>query len=638
MKMTLKSLELTDFKGTKHSKVEFTGNSKISGDNGTGKTTLAVAWLWLMADVNYELKSNPNIRPNGQEESLPTVAAVIDVDGKEITLMKQQKCKKSKPDANGVQKIALTNNYEINSVPKTQRDFDAYLKDLEIDTDKFLCLSHPDLFMTQKQDAMRKTLFGMATDTASDYDIAASDARLKDLAELLTQYSADEVQAMNKATIKKINDECGNDGKAIQNQIIGLEHAKVTYDTAELELHKSELQREIATEELKLKQPDSERKKLEQEKFELQFEINGVKTEMNDALTRQRRELQSKADDLKSAIAKIDRSIDEDAAVKKSASDMISAYEKQLADAKTDYTSKSAEKYSGSDICPTCGQKLPDEMIENAKEIFENTKKQALEEISRRGNNAKIMQDKWKKKIDQYTFNIEANQDAKKDLDAQYAGIVSEFEKLPSEPDYSTNDMYTELIAKDTDLVNRIAALPEEPDNSDVAAKIVDLKKQYEEVSGKIGAVYHNNDIDAQISALRDKQRQYEQEKANAERILDMLNSLSKLKNERLTDEINKHFSIVRWKLFDYQKNGEYKEVCIPVIDGYEFKDSTNRGRDLKAKLDIVYSLQNYYKQWFPVFFDDSDLLATMYYNDNTQLIYTEVVPGQELKIESEEK
>ena len=45
------------------------------------------------------------------------------MDGKEITIAKMQKRKVGKPDANGISKVTLTNTYEINSVPKTERDF-----------------------------------------------------------------------------------------------------------------------------------------------------------------------------------------------------------------------------------------------------------------------------------------------------------------------------------------------------------------------------------------------------------------------------------------------------------------------------------------------------------------------------------
>lgn len=80
-----------------------------------------------------------------------------------------QKRKVGKPDKNGVSKITITNTYEINSVPKTERDFKAYLEELGFEFDKFLICSHPNVFtkdlsLKKKQDEMRKYLFTMASE------------------------------------------------------------------------------------------------------------------------------------------------------------------------------------------------------------------------------------------------------------------------------------------------------------------------------------------------------------------------------------------------------------------------------------------------------------------------------------------
>ena len=146
MKAILESLHLENFKGTKDKTYEFGKTTRMSGMNRIGKTTIATSWFWLLADKNYELVCNPNIRPDDVEECVPTVTAVLDVDGKKITIAKMQKRKVGKPDANGISKVTLTNTYEINSVPKTERDFKADLEELGLSFDNFLVCSHPDVF------------------------------------------------------------------------------------------------------------------------------------------------------------------------------------------------------------------------------------------------------------------------------------------------------------------------------------------------------------------------------------------------------------------------------------------------------------------------------------------------------------
>ena len=93
MRMILKSLHIENFKGVKDKTYEFGKTTRVSGMNRRGKTTIGSAWYWLMSDKNYELASNPNIRPDNVEDCIPTVTATVDVDGKEITLSKIQKRK-----------------------------------------------------------------------------------------------------------------------------------------------------------------------------------------------------------------------------------------------------------------------------------------------------------------------------------------------------------------------------------------------------------------------------------------------------------------------------------------------------------------------------------------------------------------
>ena len=50
---------------------------------------------------------------------------------------------------------------------------------------------------------------------------------------------------------------------------------------------------------------------------------------------------------------------------------------------------------------------------------------------------------------------------------------------------------------------------------------------------------------------------------------------------------------MVKWVLFEYGKNGSYKNCCIPTIDGMSLMDCTsNKAKKIIGKLDICVSLQ----------------------------------------------
>ena len=96
------------------------------------------------------------------------------------------------------------------------------------------------------------------------------------------------------------------------------------------------------------------------------------------------------------------------------------------------------------------------------------------------------------------------------------------------------------------------------------------------------------------------------------------------------------HFGIVKWVLFDFQKNGEYKEVCIPTIDGKRFGDSTNTGREIEAKLDICNSFQKFFGMQVPIFLDGAESINDEYLPKvDTQLVLLTVTKDKELIVES---
>ena len=86
MRLTIKKIKLSNFKGCKELDLNLRDVNEILGENGAGKTTIATAWLWLMSDRDYAIRSNPSVQPLGVEECTPRVEFLVDIDGAEVTL------------------------------------------------------------------------------------------------------------------------------------------------------------------------------------------------------------------------------------------------------------------------------------------------------------------------------------------------------------------------------------------------------------------------------------------------------------------------------------------------------------------------------------------------------------------------
>ena len=668
--MILKSLHLENFKGTKDKTYEFGKSTRVSGMNRIGKTTIATAWFWLLADKNYELVSNPNIRPDDVEECVPTVTAVLDVDSKEITIAKMQKRKVSKPDANGISKITLTNTYEINSVPKTERDFRADLEELGLSFDNFLVCSHPDVFTRQKQADMRKVLFKLAS-AKTDVEIAAMSKDTKDVAKLLEAYKYEEIEAMNNASKKKAVEQLD----AIPNQIVGLEKAKVDVDVAEQELAKADLERKIAEVDQKIAGAGNAVESLRQEEMQLQFDMSGIMQTMNMELSKKRSSTDGlicdcnyEVDRIHSLISGKEKQITDNAkaiadanAERKKLGEQYN-FEKAKAFDETPYLFDESKWVfdESTTVCSLCGQTLPAEKIEQLKADFETRKEFAkadaarrladaknsliaqknsnLNEIKAKGFTKKSLIEELTKKNADLNTEIDALKKQERDAIAKKEELSKQLSEIPSEADYSQNEEYVKLKARHNEVLAEIERL-QAADDAEIVESIkiekADLKSRLEEVNKIIAQAANNVRIDEQIADMQQKQREYEQAKADAEKILYQLKEVSKRKNELLVEEINQHFGIVSWKLFDYQKNGEYKEVCVPMVDGKEFGVTTNTGREIQAKLDICNSFQGFFDMYVPIFLDGAESLNNEYIPAvDTQLILLTVTEDKQLKVE----
>lgn len=682
MRMILKSLHIENFKGVKDKTYEFGKTTMVSGMNRRGKTTIGSAWYWLMSDKNYELVSNPNIRPDNVEDCIPTVTANVGVDEKEITLSKMQKRKVGKPDKNGVSKVTITNTYEINSVPKTERDFKAYLEELGFEFDKFLICSHPNVFtkdlsFKKKQDEMRKSLFAMASEK-TDLEIAQMNKETADVAKLLESYKFEEIEAMNNASKKKAVEQLD----AIPNQIIGLEKAKVDVDVAEQELAKADLTRRIAECDKKIAGADHSLDELRDKEMRLQLDISVITQTMNRELSNRRYEIDADLCGCKDELKHLEQTIslkenkivgnekaitDADAERKKIGEKYNAEYAKAFDEAPYLFDESKWVFDENSTVCSLCGQKLPEDKIEQLKADFESRKEKAkadaeeklkakrfkfdtdkkveLNRLNTIGTEKKELITELTKKNADLNTEIDALKKQEQDAIAKKEELSKQLSEIPSEADYTQNEDYVKLKAERDKVLADIEKL-----ESDGADKIVtdlkvekaDLQSQLDEVNKIIAQAENNVQIDDKIADMQHKQNEYGQAKADAERILYQLKEVSKRKNKLLVEEINQHFGIVRWKLFDFQKNGEYKEVCIPTVLDEEtgiykvFGDTTNTGREIEAKIDICNSFQKFFNMYVPIFLDGAESINDEYVPAvDTQLILLAVSEDKQLKVEA---
>lgn len=628
--MKIKSIEITDFKGTKSATYDFQGKSaKVSGKNGVGKTTIADAFFYLFCGRDNELTKNPEIFPIDMEEAKPTVRCTVEIDGVDHVLAKWQ-VRKKKEKADGTIEVSTVNEFSINEVPKNATTFEQFLNEHGVDTTTFLQFAHPSVFVSQmdnkkERDAMRATLFSMAN-SYTDLQIAEMTDGTNEVSELLSKYSMDEVRAMYTVQNKKAVENVEN----IPQQILGLEMAKVNEDVDEWNLQKVDLDRQIGELQAQISSSDSSvaLSNLNAKKAELQNEIRKIELDadmkLQDGKNTFRKaisDLESKAHEQDNRKLIIEDKIDSCNKILDQEKANRESYGKRYHEEQAKVFDESAWTFDEkSDICPNCGQRLPEDKIAeihakheenyaNAKENFDKSKKIVMQEMIEKGNHSKaISAEAEEKKLILENDLAEVNK-----ILSQYTKKIEELNfklmEFPTSVDLSSNEEIICLRSKIAEIDKDIANLATQSDNSQIENQIRELKSQISECEKHIASAANNVRIDEQIAILRNEQQTAEQKKADAEKILYQLDEVSKRKNTMLSEDINKHFDLVDFIFFDYQKNGNYTEVCLPTVNGKRLGESMNTGLALMAKLDIIRGLQKFYNAEIPVFVDGAECL-----------------------------
>lgn len=652
--MKIKKITISDYRGIREFSAEFPdGNTLISGVNGCGKTTIATAVMDALAKKDYDLHDEPDVFPDDGRECIPTVRIVFeDEDGAEFEVAKITKAKKLKPEqvAAGI-KAPINNSYEVNSVPKNWRDFKASLKEHGIDPDSVLPMMHPDVFCGQKWQDMRKTLFAMTT-SHTEMEIAEAAGDVDDVIALLKKkLTLEEITNRNKSTYRLASEQC----EAIPNQIIGAESTKKEVDAKALREELKAAQEEVRVILSGASAYDAEVAELDKaivEQRSLLDALDAEKHEEFSSMIKESREAYEAAKkkyyDLEDEAQKLKRTINskqmEADMLQGKVTDLQRKYKEVKArtcviSAETIAKRKAEQFDAKSAVCQYCGQSLPKDKVSAMKtrfekqrdaeveewteelKDFEDEKKVHLEGLVASGKQACADRDSVKEdiahlneKYDNITFMIPK---AKEAVDAAQRAMMN----VESKVDEKYADKRKAIVSniEALSLKVREAERKKEQKIQEQHDKVEAKQARIEEIQNELDYVKLNREVDKRVRELNESLRQYGQQKADCERINDMLDRISRKKNELLSDEINSHFGIVRFELFQYQKNGNYKECCTPMVKGAdgewrEICTAANTALSLIGKIDIAEGLQKFNNVNYPIIIDGAERF------DNTSL------------------
>ena len=622
MDIRLKTLHLENFKCHKSLTIDFGGNNvSIYGDNATGKTSVYDSLTWLLfgkdsagnGEKNIEIKP---LAPDGSvkdHQAITEVEAVLLADGEEICLKRTYKeAWSTKRGSSEATYDGNTSEYYVDGVPCKASAYKARVAEL-VDEEQFRLLTtvsyFPDKLPWQKRREALFSLFG----ALDDRQIMETDERfaplmqamgklpLADFKKVVTQKrkgfmaTRDEVPARISECEKTISDLSGTDFDGAEAQLsilngrlnsLNAEMLAIEQNTAvqrkEIELKKAKLDLEAI-------EQDNDRYRATQKTA-----VPSITT-MEEELKRVMSSLDSAKWSLKMRLRDIQK-----------CDEAISA-------ARDKWRQINAEQFTAKDTCPTCGQRLPENQIQDSIAAFEADKNRRCNELVNQSNGYKEDKARFQKEEQetrQYVREFEAN-------------ILEIEDRIQRAKAFSAETVIadmTDYAEKKNAALSAVAAIGAEltklkEDASSAASglksRMSEVKAEISRVSGIAGLRNAYEYAQRRIQELREDAQAAAENLSQLDRLLYLMEEFSRYKASFVENGINDKFRIARFRLFREQANGGVEDRCDVVYDGVPYI-GLNNGMKINVGIDIINTLSRAYGVTVPLFVDNAESVTKL--------------------------
>lgn len=651
MKIELVKLVVKNFKGTKDLTIDFTSITEVFGDNETGKTTLFDSFNWLLFDKDSLNKKDFSIKPLDVNNSVihglsPEVEGTLFVDGKRVVLRKVFSEKWTKKRGAGTAEFTgHTTDYFIDDVPVKAKEYKDFI-DSMVSEDVFKLVTNPSYFNTQLswQDR-RKVLLEICGEVTDEEVIASNDALAK-LPDLLNGRGIEDHRKVIASKRKAINDELDK----LPVRIDEAERSKPDTEglnETELRAEIDQLQFEVQSKEDEISrlQSGDEVTVLRNLAREIEGELLDLKNQAQagalDAVTRQRQSVQSLASDL----ADIQRKIQANERDIEEANGQIERHKELAQRLRTEWVEVNATEFVANldDSCPTCGQHLPEDQVQAAREKalaqFNREKAERLERIAKEGTRKKEQIERLESEISIATDAIGQLSMQMGDAQEQHDGAVAELEHLQSQVlDVSENPEYSAKQQELETINTKIAALRQSvlEEVNKVRTVLMDTRDELRRKESLLARFEQIRKLDKRIDELRADERRLAAEFEQWEEQLFLTEEFIKTKVQVLESRINSKFRHARFKLFETQINGGLAETCETLYHGVPYGSGLNNAARINVGLDIINTLSEHYGLSAPIWIDNAESVTELL-ETNSQMIALYVSKeDKQLRIERE--
>lgn len=624
----LKFLKLCNFKGVRSFEVAFNNQvSVIEGDNGTGKTTLYDAYLWLLFGKDSTGRSDGangfNVKTT-DESGKPiyrlehSVTAVLDVDGKEIKLQRSLVEKWQKVNGTTDEVMKDETQYFINDVRTgTKKEYQAEISEI-IPEDVFRMITNPYYFTSLSADTQKEMLLGMVGNI-DDEEVAATDPDFLALLDQINGTSlakwAREIAAKKKAcndalatipasieTAQKLMPESEN-WAMLENELKGVQ-ARVKEIDAQIAdksaINDSAYKRKMAL----LNQQADKRIKLQDRESAIRMEASAAH---NQAIA----ELQ----DLKNNLSLTQRNIESKRMEQKDVDAKVAELNAKLVEMREQFKAVAKEQFpepSGDVlVCPTCGEPYKGENLENAiaklRGNFEQSKSKRQKDIQTKGKQYKAEYDRAVEQQTKLTGLIAKLEDDALEIKGNIEIKKNNIPVAGNADEAIANDKECIALRNDiAEIANQLQVEVPQADVSELQNEKADSNAAIADINKRLGKRAMIERVYKEIADLEEKRIANNQAKADLEKWEDVYLRFQKAKDEVLMQRINGLFNVVSFSFVKEQKNGGEKVTCYCMVNGVPYADVNACGK-VNAGLDIINAICATKGISAPIFIDNRE-------------------------------
>lgn len=620
-KVILKKLILQNWR-KQNSEIFFNEDiTKVYGQNKAGKSSLRHAFLWLITGYDGENRMNYNLFDNTktytpEDSPAAVVEAVIEANGYEYSLKRTAEVGWVRKRGNKEYERKGTDDYKffIDGVEMSAGRYKEKIAELFCDMDSLRSIIDINYFLGLDWKEQRKALSVMAGEiTNEDFK-----GNYKELFAQLVKYSIPELKARITSEIKPMKDSLKSLPLTIKALEENLPDVKEAEEAKELikgyKEQISDIDEQLQGQANSIK-PIIEKRNKEWEAInELKRNYNLAESEYNSAFEAECNAIKTKIREYESTNREILNSAAKRNSERASIINRIDNYEKDVERytkirevllAKKDKTNKLVFT---NDICPYCGQMLPEHELEQKKKEFYEAKETEINSIIAEGRSNNDKKSAALAEIERLKEELKE----KPELSAVTADISIFEEELKEKKKsfipFKDTEKGQSLLKEIEEAEASVTQIPEQ-DNDGLLAMKKTLMEQIEECSRKLGLVEERAKQEAKIEDLKKQLKETSSALAEQEKLDSQIKEYEEEKANIISKRVGKYFKRCKIKMMSQDKSGTWIPDC--VISGADgaVASTANGAERILIGIDIANAFAEYFEVSFPLFVDDVNLI-----------------------------